>query len=98
MNDHYHFIVPISPAQVITSASDLISQNMPPDAHLNPPKFGTDAKGQWVRFWSDYGIFHNCEVMVKAARCQNQVGSEVTISGCACDKMQKLFRKLRDEL
>gem|GEM_PF-6969560 len=50
MNDHYHFIVPISLAQVITSAPDLISKSMPPDAHLNPPKFGTDAKGAMGAF------------------------------------------------
>lgn len=98
MKDHFNFIVSISPAQVITRASDLIAKNAPKDSNLNQRKEGADAKAKWVHYKSDYGIFHNCEVMAKAGRCQNQAGTAVTICGCPCDKMQKLFRKLRDEL
>lgn len=98
MKTYYEFVVFSSPAQVITDAANLISKNVPHGSHLNPPQSGTDAKGKWVHFKSDYGFFHNCEVMVKAVRCQNQAGTAVTISGCECEKMQKLYRKLRDEL
>lgn len=98
MNLINQFVVLISPAQVIANASNLIAKNAPRDSQLNRHSEGDDAKGKWVHFKSDYGIFHNCEVMVKAVRYQDQAGTAVTIYGCACKQMQKLYRKLRDEL
>ncbi|MDZ7336332.1 MAG: hypothetical protein ONB13_12980 [candidate division KSB1 bacterium] len=98
MKTYDEFVILSSPAQVIASAANLIAQNVPQGSHLNRRKDGADAKGKWVHFKSDYGLFHNCEVMVKAVRCQNQAGTAVTISGCECEKMQKLYRKLRDDL
>lgn len=98
MKTYYEFVVLSSPAQVIEAAANLIVKNVPQDSKINQRKDGVDAKGKWVHFKSDYGLFHNCEVMVKAVRCQNQAGTAVTISGCECERMQKLYRKLRDEL
>jgi len=92
------FKVAASPAQVISKASAIVNNNTPPGSNLIILNPRPDSRGICLTCKSDYGLIHNCSVRIKAMRCENEVATIVIIEGCSCEKMQRLYRRLRDEL
>ena len=98
MNQIFKFKVGASPAQVISKASEIVKSNIPKGSHLNIFKEKPDNKGMILSCKSDFGLLHNCSVSIKAARCENEIGSDVIIEVCSCEKMQSLYHRLKNEL
>ena len=92
------FKIAASPAQIISKASEIVKNNIPPGSNLNKFKPRPDSRGICLTCRSDFGLIHNCSVSIKAMRCENEVATIVIIEGCSCEKMQRLYRRLRDEL
>lgn len=98
MNTGKPFKVSISPAQVISKASEIVKNNIPRGSNLNIFKQKPENCGISIIFKSDYGLIHNCFVSITALRCENDVATDVVIQVCPCEKMKKLYQKLIAEI
>jgi hypothetical protein len=98
MNQSKPFKVSISPAQVISKASEIVKNNIPPGSNLNKFKQRPENCGISLLYKSDYGLIHNCSVSIQAIRCENEVATKVVVEVCSCEKMQRLYQKLIAEL
>lgn len=98
MNQIFEFMVANPPAHVISKASEIVRSNIPPGSHLNIFKAKPDSQGMLLSCKSDFGIIHNCSISIRAARCENKIGTTVIIEVCSCEKMQSLYHRLKNEL